>query len=94
MWRFGYDTPPNYNDNELFCGGIFVQTVINRGKCGVCGDAYHLKQPRPNEAGGEYGLGIIVRNYTVGQKIIGDCALMGNNSLAVVRRKHSVRALM
>ena len=24
MWRFGYNTPINYNDNELFCGGIQV----------------------------------------------------------------------
>ncbi len=21
MWRFGYDVPPNYNDNSLYCGG-------------------------------------------------------------------------
>ncbi|GFQ64711.1 chitin-binding type-4 domain-containing protein [Trichonephila clavata] len=69
MWRFGYNTPPNYNDNELFCGGLYVHSIINRGKCGVCGDPYHLRQPRPNEAGGKYGLGIIVRNYTTGQVI-------------------------
>ncbi|XP_035217513.1 uncharacterized protein LOC118190844 [Stegodyphus dumicola] len=69
MWRFGYYTPKNYNDNELFCGGIYVQWQINNGKCGVCGDPYHVQQPRPNEAGGKYGLGIIVRNYTVGQEI-------------------------
>ena len=25
MWRFGYNTPINYNDNELFCGGIQVR---------------------------------------------------------------------
>ena len=24
MWRYGFDTPPNYNDNEGFCGGFFV----------------------------------------------------------------------
>ncbi|KAG8199109.1 hypothetical protein JTE90_016246 [Oedothorax gibbosus] len=69
MWRFGYDTPPNYDDNELFCGGIFVQSVVNKGKCGVCGDPYNVPQPRPNEAGGKFGLGIIVRNYTEGQDI-------------------------
>jgi hypothetical protein len=22
MWRFGYVNPVNYNDNEVFCGGI------------------------------------------------------------------------
>lgn len=21
MWRFGFQNPVNYNDNELFCGG-------------------------------------------------------------------------
>lgn len=39
----------------------------NNGECGVCGDAYHLKTPRPHEAGGEYAKGTIVRHYTVGQ---------------------------
>jgi predicted carbohydrate-binding protein with CBM5 and CBM33 domain len=24
-WRFGFNTPPNYNDNELNCGGLFHQ---------------------------------------------------------------------
>lgn len=23
-WRLGFDTPQNYNDNELFCGGFGV----------------------------------------------------------------------
>lgn len=46
-----------------------VQWVQNKGQCGVCGDAYHLKEPRPHEAGGEYAKGTIVRHYTVGQVI-------------------------
>lgn len=24
LWRFGYDAPINYNDNELYCGGYTV----------------------------------------------------------------------
>ena len=24
MWRVGFKTPRNYNDNELFCGGFTV----------------------------------------------------------------------
>ena len=28
MWRFGYDTPPNYNDNQLFCGGVSVSFIL------------------------------------------------------------------
>ncbi|GBL98543.1 hypothetical protein AVEN_111652-1 [Araneus ventricosus] len=34
MWRFGFKTKPNYNDNELFCGGYTVQWQRNGGKCG------------------------------------------------------------
>jgi hypothetical protein len=25
MWRHGFGTPPNYNDLELNCGGLFHQ---------------------------------------------------------------------
>lgn len=52
----------------LYCCCL-VQWVQNKGQCGVCGDAYHLKEPRPHEAGGEYAKGTIVRHYTVGQVI-------------------------
>ena len=27
MWRYGFDTPIDYNDNQLFCGGAGVSTV-------------------------------------------------------------------
>lgn len=33
-WRYGFDTPPNYNDHELYCGGFSVQWHKNNGKCG------------------------------------------------------------
>ena len=26
MWRDGFGTPANFNDNELFCGGAWVST--------------------------------------------------------------------
>lgn len=48
---------------------ILVQWEQNSGKCGVCGDAHHLPMPRPHEAGGDYGKGIISRRYAVGQVI-------------------------
>lgn len=44
-----------------------VQWVQNEGRCGICGDAHHLEEPRPHEAGGEYAKGTIVRHYQVGQ---------------------------
>lgn len=67
MWRFGFPNPVNYNDNELFCGGYAVQWEQNLGKCGVCGDAYHVQTPRPHEAGGDYAKGIISQYYSAGQ---------------------------
>lgn len=52
---------------------ISVQWEQNEGNCGVCGDAYNLRSPRPHEAGGEYGKGIISRRYAAGQVI--NCTL-------------------
>ena len=28
MWRFGFDNPANFNDNEGFCGGYHVSFNI------------------------------------------------------------------
>ncbi|KAL4232934.1 hypothetical protein ACF0H5_007622 [Mactra antiquata] len=67
MWRFGFQTPINYDDNQLFCGGYDVQWKHNGGRCGVCGDSYN--GPRENEAGGRYATGTISRHYSEGQII-------------------------
>lgn len=64
-FRYGFQTPPNYNDHELYCGG-FARQQKNGGKCGECGDAWDLPEPRANEYGGKYGLGVIVRKYSPG----------------------------
>ena len=45
-WRFFPNRPKQYTDNELNCGGFSVQWNTNNGKCGVCGDAYHDKNPK------------------------------------------------
>ena len=29
-WRLGFNTPPNYDDNQLFCGGASVSIIHNR----------------------------------------------------------------
>ncbi|XP_023332921.1 uncharacterized protein LOC111704804 [Eurytemora carolleeae] len=63
MWRYGFDSPANYNDHELYCGGYTRQWQTNGGKCGICGDPWDSPQPRANEAGGKYGNGIITRSY-------------------------------
>ncbi|KAF5280730.1 hypothetical protein FQA39_LY18013 [Lamprigera yunnana] len=68
-WRYGFNTPRNYNDHELFCGGFTHQWSKNGGKCGICGDAWDSKIPRAHEYGGTYGQGVIVRQYAVGSTI-------------------------
>ncbi|CAL1678311.1 unnamed protein product [Lasius platythorax] len=67
-WRKGFKTPINYDDDGNYCGGLFVQKS-NGGKCGLCGDDYKMPQPRPNENGGKYGTGTIVKTYKPGQMI-------------------------
>lgn len=67
--RYGFSTPANYNDNELFCGGATRQHETNGGKCGECGDAYDMPIPRPHEYGGAFGQGITVRKYNPGSFI-------------------------
>jgi len=69
MWRFGFKTPADYTDNGRNCGGFYTQHTVNKGKCGICGDAYGLPQPRPAENGGKYGTGLIARTYKIGQSI-------------------------
>lgn len=66
-WRYGFTTPPNYNDHELYCGGFARQWNRNGGKCGPCGDPWDTPQPRSNEGGGKYGLGVIVEEWKAGQ---------------------------
>ena len=66
-WRLGLATPTHYNDHQTNCGGVregeaacqpVYQSVPrrqwrrNRGRCGVCGDAADLPQPRDGEGGG------------------------------------------
>lgn len=65
MWRYGFNNPPNYNDNQLYCGGVQVQYEQNGGKCGLCGDNYAGRHE--NEAGGKYANGIVVRTFQPGQ---------------------------
>ncbi|XP_057337390.1 uncharacterized protein LOC130675621 [Microplitis mediator] len=78
-WRRGFNTPINYNDNENYCGGYNVQYTQNKGKCGVCGDDYSLKRPRPNEDGGIYGTKTIVKTYIEGQEFTANVTLTSNH---------------
>ncbi|CAD7092479.1 unnamed protein product [Hermetia illucens] len=68
-WRYGFPTPPDYNDHELYCGGFNRQWQKNDGKCGECGDAWDSPLPRPHEYGGKWGQGVIVRKYALDAEI-------------------------
>ncbi|CAG2226630.1 unnamed protein product [Mytilus edulis] len=67
MWRYGYNTPKNYNDNQLYCGGFNKKWAVNGGKCGVCGDPWN--EAHDNEAGGKYANGIVTGHFKSGQTI-------------------------
>ncbi|XP_075983959.1 uncharacterized protein LOC142981747 [Anticarsia gemmatalis] len=79
-WRFGFDTPHNYNDHELYCGGFSRQWNKNDGKCGVCGDAWDAPQPRAHELGGRFGKGVIVRKYAPQDTIVIKVELTANHN--------------
>ena len=68
-FRYGFQTPPNYNDHELYCGG-FQRQQRNGGKCGECGDPWDVPTPRPHEYGGKWGQGVVVRHYVPGAEIL------------------------
>ncbi|XP_072387322.1 uncharacterized protein [Diabrotica undecimpunctata] len=69
LWRFIDTAPRNFDDNQLFCGGAYVQNEVNDGKCGVCGDPYTDPHPQANENTGFYGQGIVVKTYEPGSVI-------------------------
>ncbi|CAG2234739.1 unnamed protein product [Mytilus edulis] len=78
LWRYGYNTTINYNDNALYCGGRNFLEESN-GKCGVCGDPY--EGPRKHEAGGIYASGIIAAKYPSNTKTITVTVLLTVNHL-------------
>jgi hypothetical protein len=71
IWRLpefsSYSPPINYDDNQLFCGGLHQED--NPGtNCGVCGDPLDQSRPRDNEIGGVYyNTGYITRAYNASQ---------------------------
>ncbi|XP_063708828.1 uncharacterized protein LOC134837387 [Culicoides brevitarsis] len=63
-WRYDSSAPINYDDSELWCGGLTVQHNTYGGKCGICGDTYGNPRPRKHElGGGPFGEGVIVKTY-------------------------------
>jgi len=79
MWRFGYLNPINYNDNEVFCGGVKKQFKENDGKCGVCGDPWDAPHPQLHETGGKFGNQVIAKTYVAGSFIDLEVELTANH---------------
>ncbi|XP_044264652.1 uncharacterized protein LOC123011330 [Tribolium madens] len=79
LWRFNPNAPPNYNDNQNYCGGAGVQWASMGGKCGVCGDKYDDPHPQANENTGKYGQGIIAAEYKSGSSIDVEVLLTTNH---------------
>ncbi|ESO86390.1 hypothetical protein LOTGIDRAFT_195131, partial [Lottia gigantea] len=77
MWRYGFNTPPDYNDNEGFCGGR-ERLIRNGGRCGICGDPYDANV-KPHEVGGKYATGQIVKNYRAGQTFTAKIEVTANH---------------
>ncbi|OWF46337.1 uncharacterized protein LOC110455843 [Mizuhopecten yessoensis] len=62
MWRVGFGTPSNYDDNGLNCGDLHQPLDFMSGNCGLCGDPLE-QEPKENEAGGKFATGIISKYY-------------------------------
>ena len=69
MWRYGFNTPVDYDDTQGWCGGFQRQWEVNGGRCGVCGDPWD-EEVREHEApGGRYATGTLAATYTAGQRV-------------------------
>lgn len=40
LFRFGFQTPIDYDDMQGWCGGRSHQWDVHKGKCGICGDPF------------------------------------------------------
>ncbi|CAF0817909.1 unnamed protein product [Brachionus calyciflorus] len=67
-WREDSSKFPIYFfDNQMFCGGFNSYAILNKGRCGICGEDYNGE--KQFEKGGKYYRGLAVRTYSQGQVI-------------------------
>lgn len=78
MWRFGFNAPIDYNDNEGFCGGAAVLHETYNGKCGVCGDVWD-PIPRAHERGGPFYSGYVTATFKAGEIVTAVVQLTANH---------------
>ncbi|KAK3713147.1 hypothetical protein QZH41_010059 [Actinostola sp. cb2023] len=68
-WQYGFDScGKEWTMDEKNCGAFSTQWDKNGGKCGVCGDAYHLKIQKYVYPG-SHATGTITKTYYEGQEI-------------------------
>lgn len=63
LWRSGFSNLPKHEDDD------YLLCQEDGKKCPPCGDTTDSPKPLPHQAGGEWALGIITRNYTEGETI-------------------------
>jgi hypothetical protein len=93
MWRYGFDTPTDYDDNNGNCGGFWTQWGANDGKCGLCGDAWDAAVREHEAPDGKYATGTIARSYGPGETIAVAVELTANHwgSLETTRSSFTFR---
>ncbi|XP_059144459.1 uncharacterized protein LOC131931647, partial [Physella acuta] len=65
----GFNTPVNFNDHEMFCGGRAVQWQQNGGKCGICGDPWSGPRLYERPDGAMVQHNVITKVYVEGSTI-------------------------
>jgi len=68
-WRFGFNTPTDYNDMSHNCGTYESTYVAGKPYCGVCGDEYNANPKQMECPNGQYCKKVITRNYKAGQTV-------------------------
>jgi hypothetical protein len=67
-WQNGFPScGKEWTMDERNCGAVSTQWDKNLGKCGVCGDPYHLKIQK-YVFPGTHATGTVVRTYAEGQE--------------------------
>lgn len=64
---------PNYEDNQMNCGGYATQWYQNGGKCTICGESYSSPIKQYNSSS------IVVKEYTQGQAITAQVEITANH---------------
>lgn len=72
-FRFGFNTPTDYNDMSHNCGTFEHTYVKGKAFCPACGD------PAAECPGGSYCKNVIVRNYKAGETIKATIKFSGNH---------------